>query len=144
MTLVDDMILSKESIDYSTKEISTILDSFINWWDKDKVLLERYANDESIYKEIVLRFLNIPRLLAYFVIPIMKKDKDFNGKIKYLINEFSLNKLPCLKVIASLQASPLSSDFQRRIRQAIGSSEKWTYDDAYEAVLLLCSNKSLF
>ena len=143
ISLLDEIMISKDDIDYSNDDVLNILDSLIEWWDKDKVLLDRYSENERIHKMTVLRFLNIPRVLADFVIPKANGNKKIIDKTGYLIEEFSSKNLPCLKVKASLQRKSLSNDLRKDIEQAFGSSNEFEYDDAFNALLILCENKDV-
>jgi hypothetical protein len=130
------------SYQWNDKEINTLVQNIINWWNKDKEKLSKEDNGnlDTIAHEYKLRFMNIISVFNSVIEPnIEKLDKKFLKDIANLLQEFHDYNIENHAVRASVigvfpeSEQSLVSD----IENSLLSNSEERYSDALNAILVL-------
>jgi len=139
-----EIIGANQYIDWSEKEIMTLLDKLINWWNSDKnYLIESISSSiPFVSTEFEKRF---SRLIDIFVkvvllnLKIESIDKKNQKEIKELISEMNEYGLSTLRVqAAGLHILQLDEDlFIKKINDALVSNDHIKVTDGLQAILIM-------
>ena len=96
----------RKSVDWSTEEISVLLEKLISWWDSGKEYLRTPSAPSifgGIHEEFAARYSNLVKLLVEVVAPgfaksITEKDKV---RLRILLNELDAYGMPSLPAWAA-------------------------------------------
>lgn len=139
--IINEALVANRSVNFEEQELEKYLEKILQWWSKDKVLLEEFSSRETILEELQNRFFNIPILLAFIVIPKLKHTYA-KEKIDELLHGLAEHGIPVLRARATLEKENVSQEFIQQTINAIGSNELKLSRDALGAIEILCDSCS--
>jgi SIR2-like protein len=146
--ICNQIIGTKESIDWTEEEIDSIFQKLVEWWDADKQYLVREKGPSffiDIPKKFESRFLKLREVLTKVIFPNLNQDTKIDlSDVQRIINEYEEYSLPNLWLIASsLHLSPeMKDDFLRRIEDGLTCNEHTTVIDSLDALVSLIECQS--
>jgi hypothetical protein len=153
--LVRDIIWISKTLDnvngiaWSVEELSHIIDKLINWWNKDRLLIQKFNNKDednewiSGARELNMRFKSIIDLIVK-IIPVEKQILQELGvlnKLIRLITEMELADVPVLRAKACFVSGfyGSSNDLLVDIERAMKHKEELTLVDSFDAIFFFAS-----
>lgn len=105
ISLCIDLVGARKQINWAKDEILELSSRLFEWWDLDKIYLEKYSKrkEDEIYKEFNFRFSQMIDVFVFVIAPNLDFDCDvqLKEKIILLIEELKKLSIPTLKLEAA-------------------------------------------
>ncbi|MDO6384150.1 anti-phage defense-associated sirtuin Dsr2 [Leptospira santarosai] len=105
ISLCIDLVGARNQINWTKDEIIELSSRLFEWWDFDKIYLEKYSKrkEDERYKEFNFRFSKMLDVFVFVIAPNLDFDYDvqLKGKIILLIEELKKLSIPTLRLEAA-------------------------------------------